>query len=33
VYERLQPEDLQFNTVVLATFAWQAAQRDEKLPR
>jgi hypothetical protein len=33
VYERLQPEDLQFNTVVLATFAWQAAQREEKFPR
>jgi hypothetical protein len=33
VYERIQPEDLQFNTMVLATFAWQAAQRDEKFPR
>ena len=33
VYERIQPEDLQFNTAVLAAFAWQAAQRDEKLPR
>ena len=33
VYERIQPEDLQFNTAVLASFAWQAAQRDEKLPR
>ena len=33
VYERIQPEDLQFNTAVLAAFAWQAAERDEKLPR
>jgi carboxypeptidase Q len=33
VYERLQPEDLRFNAAVLASFAWQAAQRDEKLPR
>ena len=33
VYERIQPEDLQFNTAVLASFAWQAAQRDEKMPR
>ena len=33
VYERIQPEDLQFNTAVLASFAWQAAQRDEKFPR
>jgi hypothetical protein len=33
VFERIQPEDLQVNTAVLASFAWQAAQRDEKLPR
>ena len=33
VYERVQPEDMKFNSVVLASFAWQAAQRDEKLPR
>jgi Zn-dependent M28 family amino/carboxypeptidase len=33
VYERIQPEDLQFNTAVLAFFAWQAAQRDERFPR
>ncbi len=33
VYERLQPEDMRFNASVLASFAWQAAQRDEKLPR
>jgi carboxypeptidase Q len=33
VYERLQPEDMKFNAIVVASFAWQAAQRDEKLPR
>ena len=33
VYERIQPEDLQFNTAVLASFVWQAAQCDDKLPR
>jgi len=33
VFERLQPEDLQFNAAVVASFAWQAAQRNEKLPR
>jgi len=33
VYERIQPEDMKFNSIVLATFAWQAAQRDERLPR
>jgi Zn-dependent M28 family amino/carboxypeptidase len=33
VFERIQPDDLRFNTAVLASFAWQAAQRDEKLPR
>jgi len=33
VYERIQPEDLRFNAAVLAAFAWQAAQRDDKLPR
>ena len=33
VYERLQPEDLQFNSAVVASFAWHAAQRDEKLSR
>jgi Zn-dependent M28 family amino/carboxypeptidase len=32
VYERVQPEDLKFNAAVMAAFAWQAAQRDEKLP-
>jgi hypothetical protein len=33
VYERIQAEDLRFNAAVLASFAWQAAQRDEKLSR
>jgi carboxypeptidase Q len=33
VYERIQSADLQFNTAVLVTFAWQAAQRDEAFPR
>ncbi len=31
VYERIQPEDMQFNSAVLASFAWQSAMRDEKL--
>jgi Zn-dependent M28 family amino/carboxypeptidase len=33
VWERLQPDDMKFNAAVVASFAWQAAQRDEKLPR
>jgi Zn-dependent M28 family amino/carboxypeptidase len=33
VFERLQPDDMKFNAAVVASFAWQAAQRDEKLPR
>ncbi len=33
VYERIQPDDMKFNSAVLAAFAWQAAQRDERLPR
>ena len=33
VFERLQPDDMKFNSAVVAAFAWQAAQRDEKLPR
>jgi carboxypeptidase Q len=33
VFERIQPDDMKFNSAVLAAFAWQAAQRDEKLPR
>jgi carboxypeptidase Q len=33
VFERLQPEDMKWNSAVVASFAWQAAQRDDKLPR
>jgi carboxypeptidase Q len=33
VYERIQPDDMEFNTAVLASLAWQAAQRDAKFPR
>ena len=33
LYEHLQPDDMKFNAAVVASFAWQAAQRDEKLPR
>jgi hypothetical protein len=32
-WERLQADDMKWNSAVLASFAWQAAQRDEKLPR
>jgi carboxypeptidase Q len=33
VYEKIQPDDMKWNSAVLAAFAWQAAQRDDKLPR
>ena len=33
IYEHLQPDDMKFNAAVVASFAWQAAQRDEMLPR
>jgi hypothetical protein len=33
VYEKIQPDDMKWNSAVLAAFAWQAAQRDGKLPR
>lgn len=33
VYERIQPDDMRFNSAVLAAFAWQAAQRAERLQR
>jgi hypothetical protein len=33
VYDRLQPDDLRQMAVVAASFAWQAATRDEPLPR
>ena len=32
-FERLQREDLVQASIVMATFLWQAAQRDEMLPR
>ena len=32
-YERLQEEDLRKNAVIVAAFAYHAANRDEKLPR
>lgn len=33
LYERIQEDDMKWNAAVLAAFAWQAAQRDEMLPR
>jgi hypothetical protein len=33
VWERLQPDDMKFNSAVVASFAWLAAQRDQQLPR
>lgn len=33
VYERIQPTDMMNNAVIVASFAYQAANRDEKLPR
>jgi hypothetical protein len=33
VYDRLVPEDLMANSVILATFVYHAAMRDERLPR
>ncbi len=33
VFEKLLPEDLKINAVVLAAFAYQAAQIDQRLPR
>jgi hypothetical protein len=33
VYERLQPDDMKFNAAVVASFAWNAAQRADMLPR
>ncbi len=33
VYERLQRDDLMQASVVLATFLWQAAMREDRLPR
>lgn len=33
VYERVQPEDLMKNAVIIASFVYQTANRDERLPR
>jgi hypothetical protein len=32
-YERIQPFDMMQNAVIVATFVYQTANRDEKLPR
>src|SRR5207342_2084875 len=32
-YERVQPNDMMRNAVIVASFAYNAANRDEKLPR
>ena len=33
VYERVQPEDLMKNAVIIASFVYQTANREERLPR
>jgi Zn-dependent M28 family amino/carboxypeptidase len=33
VYDRAQPEDLKQASVIMASFAYNAAMRDERLPR
>jgi hypothetical protein len=33
VYERIQPQDMMHNAVIVAAFAYNTANRDEKLPR
>jgi hypothetical protein len=33
VYERVQPNDMMRNAVIVATFAYDAANRDDRLPR
>jgi Zn-dependent M28 family amino/carboxypeptidase len=33
VFDRVQPEDMMKNAVIIATFAYQAANREERLPR
>jgi len=33
VYDRIQPSDLIQNAVIVASFAYHAANRDQKLPR
>jgi hypothetical protein len=32
-YERVDPKDLGQSAIVMAVFAWQAAQRDQRIPR
>jgi hypothetical protein len=33
VYERIQEEDMKKNAVIVASFVYLAANRDERLPR
>jgi Zn-dependent M28 family amino/carboxypeptidase len=33
VYERIQPDDMMRNAVIVASFAYHAANRDDRLPR
>jgi hypothetical protein len=33
MYERLQPKDMMQNAVIVAAFVYNAANRDDKLPR
>jgi hypothetical protein len=33
LYERIQPQDMMRNAVIVASFVYEAANRDEKLPR
>src|SRR5262249_24124298 len=33
VYERIQPQDMMRNAVIVASFVYNAANRDDKLPR
>ena len=33
VYERIQPQDTMRNAVIVATFVYNTANRDDKLPR
>lgn len=33
VYDRLQPDDLKQAAIIVASFVWDAAQRDQMLPR
>ena len=33
VYERIQADDMMRNAVIVASFAYHTANRDEKLPR